>query len=142
MIDNLKAIQAKFSSRQTVLLNSNIIECSFHFFKSILQLIFQGAQYLLRDNLKAVWLKFSTLIQIILSIRVSVFVERQVSYSGLFTFLVGWYASPVSLPPGDVPFALLTCHPNDMRSFVAYIAISLQTLIFTIARHKCSFLQN
>ncbi len=31
----------------------------------------------------------------------SMFVERQVCYSALFTYLVGWHASAVSLPPSD-----------------------------------------
>jgi hypothetical protein len=42
------------------------------------------------------------------------FVERWVSYSALFTFLVGWYASAVSLPPDDVIFAQLACPLNDI----------------------------
>ncbi len=39
--------------------------------------------------------------------------QRQVSYSALFTFLVGWHASIVSLPPGDVILAQLACPLND-----------------------------
>ncbi len=33
------------------------------------------------------------------------FVERQVSYSALFTFLVGWHTSALSLPTPDIIFA-------------------------------------
>ncbi len=35
----------------------------------------------------------------------AMFVERHASYSALFTFLVGWHASAVSFPPGDVILA-------------------------------------
>ncbi len=41
------------------------------------------------------------------------FVERLVSYSALFTFLVRWHASAVSSPPGDVILAQLACPLND-----------------------------
>jgi hypothetical protein len=36
------------------------------------------------------------------------------SYSVLFTFLVGWHASAVSLPPVGVIFARLACPLNDV----------------------------
>ncbi len=39
------------------------------------------------------------------------FVERKVRYSASFTFLVGWYAGAVSIPPGDI-LAQLACHPE------------------------------
>jgi hypothetical protein len=42
------------------------------------------------------------------------FVERNVSYSALFTFLVGWHASALSLPTGDVIFARPPCSLNDV----------------------------
>ncbi len=42
------------------------------------------------------------------------FVERSVNSSALFTFLVGWHASAVSLPPGDVIFAQLVCPLDDI----------------------------
>jgi hypothetical protein len=35
-----------------------------------------------------------------------------VSYSDLFTLLVGWHASAVSLPSGDVIFTPLACPPE------------------------------
>jgi hypothetical protein len=41
-------------------------------------------------------------------------VEGYVSYSGLFTFLVGWYTSAVSLPPGDVILVKLAWPLNDV----------------------------
>jgi hypothetical protein len=44
----------------------------------------------------------------------SVFVERYVSSSALFTFLVQLHASAVSLPPADVILAQLGCHQNDV----------------------------
>ncbi len=37
------------------------------------------------------------------------FLESRVSYSALFTFLVGWHTSVVSFPPGNVIFAQLAC---------------------------------
>jgi hypothetical protein len=45
----------------------------------------------------------------------SMFVERVVSYSALFTFLVGWHASAVCLPPGFVILAQLACPMNDVN---------------------------
>jgi len=42
------------------------------------------------------------------------FVERYVSYSALFTFLVRWHASSGSLPPSDVILAQLACPMNDV----------------------------
>jgi hypothetical protein len=30
------------------------------------------------------------------------FVERRVSYSALFTYLVGWHTSAISLPQGGI----------------------------------------
>ncbi len=35
----------------------------------------------------------------------AIFVERNVNYSASLTFLVGWHASAVSLPTGNVTFA-------------------------------------
>jgi hypothetical protein len=40
--------------------------------------------------------------------------ESVSSYSGLFTFLVGWHASAVCLPPSDVTLAQLACPLNDV----------------------------
>jgi hypothetical protein len=42
------------------------------------------------------------------------FVERQVRYSALFTYLVGWHTSAVSFPPSDVIFAQLACSLSDI----------------------------
>jgi hypothetical protein len=42
------------------------------------------------------------------------FVERQVSSSALFTLLVGWHASAVSLPPSDAFLAELACPLNEV----------------------------
>jgi hypothetical protein len=36
-------------------------------------------------------------------------IEWPVSYPALFTFLVGWHAGAVSLPPSDHNFAQLAC---------------------------------
>ncbi len=48
----------------------------------------------------------------------------------MFTLLVGWHASAVSLPSGDVILALLACHLNGI--IFVYIGnnkpIALQTL--------------
>jgi hypothetical protein len=40
------------------------------------------------------------------------FVERLDSYSALFSFLVKWHASAVSLPPGHIILAELAYPPN------------------------------
>jgi hypothetical protein len=42
------------------------------------------------------------------------FLDRQVNYSALFTFLVGWHTSAASLPSVDVIFALLASPLNDI----------------------------
>jgi hypothetical protein len=42
------------------------------------------------------------------------FIERWVSYSALFTFLVGWHASAVTLPQGDIILAQLACPLNNV----------------------------
>jgi hypothetical protein len=42
------------------------------------------------------------------------FVERLVNYFALFTFLVRWHASAVSLPICDVIFEQLACALNDI----------------------------
>jgi hypothetical protein len=42
------------------------------------------------------------------------FVERKVRYSALFTYLVGWNAGAVSLPPSDVILAQLACPLSDV----------------------------
>ncbi len=42
------------------------------------------------------------------------FVERQVSSWALFTLLVRWHASDVSLPPGAIILAELACPLNDV----------------------------
>ncbi len=42
------------------------------------------------------------------------FVERKVRYSALFTFLVGWHTSAVSVPPNDVTLAKLACPLSDV----------------------------
>jgi hypothetical protein len=39
----------------------------------------------------------------------AMFVEKKVSYSALFTFLVGWQANAVSLCPGDIILAHFAC---------------------------------
>ncbi len=40
--------------------------------------------------------------------------ERWVRHFALFTFLVGWRVSAVSLPPGDAIFAQLACRLHDV----------------------------
>ncbi len=45
------------------------------------------------------------------------FLERKVGYFALFTFLVGWHASPVSLPWVDVIIAKLAYSLNDVMIF-------------------------
>jgi len=42
----------------------------------------------------------------------SMFVERKVCYSALFTNLVGWRAGAVSFPQSDVILAQLACPPE------------------------------
>ncbi len=44
----------------------------------------------------------------------TMFVEGQVRYSTLFTILVGWHASDVSLPPSDIILARLAYPLNDI----------------------------
>jgi hypothetical protein len=46
------------------------------------------------------------------------FVERVVSYSALFTFLVGGHANAVSLPPGDINLAQLAGPMNDFNLYL------------------------
>jgi hypothetical protein len=62
--------------------------------------------------------RYKIIIQLILGYNsfwlVPMFVEREVSYSAGFTFLVMWHASAVSLPPGDVILAQLACPLNDV----------------------------
>jgi hypothetical protein len=41
-----------------------------------------------------------------------IYLQILVSYSALFTILVGWHASGVSLLPGDVILAQLVCLPQ------------------------------
>ncbi len=41
----------------------------------------------------------------------TMFVERKVRYSALFTILVGWHAGAVSFLPSDVILARLACPP-------------------------------
>jgi hypothetical protein len=41
------------------------------------------------------------------------FVERWVGYSALFTYLVGWHAAAITLPPSDVIFAQLAYPLSD-----------------------------
>jgi hypothetical protein len=48
------------------------------------------------------------------SMHLTMFVERWVSYLALFTYLVGWHASAVSLPPGDVILVWLACPLNEI----------------------------
>jgi hypothetical protein len=43
----------------------------------------------------------------------TMFVERLANSSDLFTLLVRWHASAVSLPPSDAMLAELTCPLND-----------------------------
>jgi hypothetical protein len=61
------------------------------------------------------------------------FAERSVNSSALFTFLVGWYASAVSLPPGDVIFAQLVC-PLDGVIFLYTLGITNLSLYKHLAR--------
>ncbi len=44
----------------------------------------------------------------------SMFVERKVRYSALFTNLVMWHASAVSFPPSDIILAQLACPLSDV----------------------------
>jgi hypothetical protein len=44
----------------------------------------------------------------------AMFVDRYVGSSALFTFVVGWHASAVSLPSGDVIVAQLASPLNDI----------------------------
>jgi hypothetical protein len=44
----------------------------------------------------------------------AMFVEREVSYSTLFTYLARWHPGAISLPPADVIFAHLACPLNDV----------------------------
>ncbi len=44
----------------------------------------------------------------------SMFVDRKVSYSTLFTYLVGWHAGAIRLLLADVIFAQLACPLNDV----------------------------
>jgi hypothetical protein len=44
----------------------------------------------------------------------AMFVEKQLSSSALFTFLVRWHDSAVSLPLSDILLAQLACHLNDV----------------------------
>jgi hypothetical protein len=46
------------------------------------------------------------------------FVEKKVHYSALFTYLVGWHAGTVSLPPSDVILAQLACSLSDVMFYV------------------------
>jgi hypothetical protein len=67
------------------------------------------------------------------------FVERYVSYSALFTYLVRWHAGVVSLPPAEIIFAQLACPLNDVifclhqeeRTFLStnIVAISALNLV-------------
>jgi hypothetical protein len=45
---------------------------------------------------------------------VTMFVERKVCYSALFTYLVGWHAVTVSFPPSDIILAQLACPLSDI----------------------------
>jgi hypothetical protein len=63
-----------------------------------------------------------------------VFVERKVCYSALSTFLVGWYAGAVSLPPGDVILAQLACHP-ECHHFLFTSGLTNQSLYKHCATH-------
>jgi hypothetical protein len=42
------------------------------------------------------------------------FVERKVCDLAWFTYLVGWHASAVSVPPNDVTLAKLACLLSDV----------------------------
>ncbi len=42
------------------------------------------------------------------------FLERYVLYSALLTYLVGWHAGAVNLPPSDVILAHLACPLSDV----------------------------
>ncbi len=44
----------------------------------------------------------------------TMFVERLVRYSALFTFIFGWHVSAVSLPSGDIILAQLAYPMNDV----------------------------
>jgi hypothetical protein len=41
-------------------------------------------------------------------------VSREVAWLPFFVYLVGWHASAVSLPPGDIILAQLACPLNDV----------------------------
>ena len=44
----------------------------------------------------------------------TMFVERKVCYSALFTYLVGWHAGAVTFPLSDVILAQLACPLSDI----------------------------
>ncbi len=44
----------------------------------------------------------------------SMFVEKQVGYSAVFIFLVGWHTHAVSLAPGDIILAQLAWPLNEV----------------------------
>jgi hypothetical protein len=48
------------------------------------------------------------------TIHLAQFNAVRVSFSALFTFLVGWHASAVKYPPGDFIFGWLACPLNDI----------------------------
>jgi hypothetical protein len=53
----------------------------------------------------------------------SMFVERKVRYSALFTDLVRWHASVVSFPLSDVILAQLACRLSDVM-FCLHLGIT------------------
>jgi hypothetical protein len=46
------------------------------------------------------------------------FVERNIRYSALFTYLVGWHAGAVSFPPNDVILAQLAAPLSDIMIYL------------------------
>jgi hypothetical protein len=82
------------------------------------------------------------------SMMLTMFVEIEVSYSALFTFLVRWHASAVILPPGDVILAQLACLLNDIifcihKEYLTHLSTTLDAMTFSaplsrLPRHELS----
>ncbi len=59
-------------------------------------------------------LKRMALTEVLKNVPQPMFVERKVHHSALFTYLVGWHAGAVSIPPSDVTLAQLACPLSDI----------------------------
>jgi hypothetical protein len=59
-------------------------------------------------------LKRMALTEALTNVPQPMFVERKVHHSALFTYLVGWHAGAVSLPPGDITLTQLACPLSDV----------------------------